>query len=62
MSQSWALRSTHSWRLLELFERGRATDKEKSKKKDGGWLAIMIEDFWHAMEGPIFYQKNFGQL
>lgn len=62
LSQSWALRSTHSWRLLELFERVRSTDKDTSRKNDGGWLSIMIEDFWHSMEAPVSYQKNFGQL
>jgi plasmid replication initiation protein len=62
LSQSWALRSVHSWRLLELFERFRETDKVTGKKKSDGWLHIMIEEFWHAMEAPESYKKNFGQL
>lgn len=62
LSQSWALRSTHSWRLLELFEQMRQTDKATGKKKAEGWLSISIEDFWHAMEAPESYKKNFAQV
>lgn len=62
LSQSWALRSAHSWRLLELFERFRETDPITKKKKPDGWTHIMIEDFWHAMEAPETYRKNFKDL
>lgn len=62
LSQSWALRSVHSWRLLELIERFRDTDKITGKKKPEGWMHIMIEDFWHAMEASESYKKNFKDL
>ncbi len=62
LSQSWALRSVHSWRLLELFERFRNTDKITGRKELEGWLTIAIEDFWHAMEAPETYRKNFKDL
>jgi plasmid replication initiation protein len=62
LSQSWALRSVHSWRLLELFEQMRQTDKKSGKKSPEGWLSIMLEDFWHAMEAPETYRKNFKDL
>lgn len=62
LSQSWALRSAHSWRLLELLEQMRSTDKNTGKKQDDGWLSIKIEDFWHAMEVPVSYKQNFAQL
>lgn len=62
LSQSMALRSVHSWRLLELLEQMRSANKDTSGKKKTGWLSISIEDFWHSMNAPVTYQKNFGQL
>ncbi|EPE0899530.1 replication initiation protein [Escherichia coli] len=62
LSQSWALRSGHSWRLLELFEQMRKTNKETGQKLEDGWLSISIEDFWHAMEATETYRKNFKDL
>lgn len=56
LKQATALRSLHSWRLLELFEQYRS-------KSDGqGWLSMSIEEFWHAMEAPDSYRKNFQLL
>lgn len=56
LQQAAALRSLHSWRLLELFEQYRS-------KADGpGWLAMPIEEFWHAMEAPASYRANFQAL
>ncbi|CAI3957407.1 replication initiation protein [Commensalibacter papalotli (ex Botero et al. 2024)] len=57
LQQACALRSIHSWRLLELFE------QQKQINKDGyRWLKISIDDFNHAMEAPESYQKNFKNL
>lgn len=57
LQQACALRSIHSWRLLELFE------QQKQINKDGyRWLKISIDDFNHAMEAPKSYQKNFKDL
>lgn len=55
LKQAAALRSLHSWRLLELFE------QMKGNKKDG-WLSIDIEDFHHAMESKTSYRNNFNLL
>ena len=55
LKQAAALRSIHSWRLLELFEQRRGNDKN-------GWLSISIEEFWHAMEATESYKANFSLL
>ena len=56
LEQAGALRSLHSWRLLELLE--------QMKNADGkdGWLVINIEDFHHAMESTPSYRSNFSKL
>ncbi|WP_445494597.1 replication initiation protein [Photorhabdus sp. SF281] len=56
LSQACALRSVHSWRLLELFE------QMNIKKDNNGWLSISLDDFYHAMETPESYKKTFGLL
>lgn len=56
LSQACALRSVHSWRLLELFE------QMNSGKDNNGWLSISLDDFYHAMETPDSYKKTFGLL
>lgn len=60
LQQAAALRSIHSWRLLELFEQMRS-EKRGIKQKDG-WLSIPLEEFWHAMEATESYRKNFNNL
>lgn len=50
LSQACALRSVHSWRLLELFE------QMNTNKENNGWLSISLEDFHHAMESPDSYK------
>lgn len=56
LKQAAALRSIHSWRLLELFEQMR-------NKEDGtGWLSMTIEEFWHAMEAKESHKLNFNHL
>lgn len=55
LKQAAALRSIHSWRLLELFE-------QMSRESKDGWLSISIEEFWHAMEATESYRANFGLL
>lgn len=55
LEQAGALRSLHSWRLLELLEQMRT-------KQGDGWLVINIEDFHHAMESTESYRSNFGKL
>jgi plasmid replication initiation protein len=56
LKQAAALRSVHSWRLLEMFEQYR--DKVDGK----GWLSMSIEEFWHAMEATESYKSNFQLL
>ena len=56
LSQACALRSVHSWRLLELFE------QMNTNKENNGWLSISFEDFHHAMESPDSYKTTFGLL
>lgn len=56
LKQAAALRSIHSWRLLELFE------QMKDKKDGSGWLSMSIEEFWHAMEAKESHKKNFSDL
>lgn len=60
LQQAAALRSIHSWRLLELLEQMR-TDKN-GVKCPNGWLSIPIEEFWHAMEATESYKQNFNLL
>ncbi|HCP3488356.1 TPA: replication initiation protein [Escherichia coli] len=56
LSQACALRSVHSWRLLELFE------QMNTNKENNGWLSISLEDFHHVMESPDSYKTTFGLL
>ena len=56
LSQACALRSVHSWRLLELFE------QINTNKENNGWLSISLEDFHHDMESPDSYKTTFGLL
>lgn len=56
LKQAAALRSIHSWRLLELFE------QMKDKTDGSGWLSMPIEEFWHAMEATESYKSNFQLL
>ena len=56
LQQAAALRSIHSWRLLELFE------QMKDKTDGSGWLSMPIEEFWHAMEAKESHRKNFSDL
>ncbi len=57
LKQATALRSIHSWRLLELFEQQKKVDQEGFR-----WLKINIEEFHHAMEIPNSYKTTFGLL
>lgn len=57
LKQACALRSIHSWRLLELLEQQKETDKDGMR-----WLKIPIEEFHHAMESSQSYKKTFGLL
>ena len=57
LKQATALRSVHSWRLLELFEQHSETDKDGFR-----WLKITIEEFHHAMDVPESYKTTFGLL
>ena len=57
LKQATALRSVHSWRLLELFEQHNQTDKDGFR-----WLKINIYEFHHAMETPESYKTTFGLL
>jgi plasmid replication initiation protein len=52
LEQASALRSIYSWRLLEMF----------MKFKNTNLLRICIYDFYHAMEVPKTYQRNFKDL
>nr|WP_230580727.1 replication initiation protein [Xenorhabdus bovienii] len=56
LSQACALRSVHSWRLLELFE------QMNTNKENNGWLSMSLDDFHHAMETAESYKTNFGQV
>ena len=51
LKQACALRSIHSWRLLELFE-----------QQSSGWLNISVENFHHAMETSELQRSNFAHL
>lgn len=56
LKQACALRSIHSWRMLEILEQMR------DKRDHAGWLFMPIEDFWHAMGTTESYKKTFGLL
>lgn len=56
LKQACALRSLHSWRMMELFE------QMLEKKDSQGWLNIPLDEFWHAMEITDSYKKTFGLL
>lgn len=60
LKQAAALRSVHSWRLLELFEQMR--QEKNGQKLVDGWLHLPLEEFWHAMEATDSYKSNFGLL
>lgn len=52
LEQARALRSIHSWRLLENLKRWESTGK---------WI-VEIEEFHHAMDASSSYRTNFAQL
>lgn len=52
LEQASALRSVYSWRLLEMLMKFKTTN----------CLRLSIEEFYHAMEVPKTYQKNFKDL
>lgn len=52
LEQASALRSVYSWRLLEMLMQFKKT----------GLLRTSIEDFYHAMEVPETYRRNFKDL
>jgi plasmid replication initiation protein len=52
LEQASALRSVYAWRLLEMFMRFKST----------GLLRISTEDFYHAMDVPETYKRNFKDL
>lgn len=53
LKQAAALRSVHSWRLMELLQSMRG-------KQPNGYLTIEIEEFHLAMESSPSYIKNFN--
>lgn len=58
MKQVATLRSTYSWRLLELLMQFAGKDK----KTPSGTVLIEISDFHHAMEAAPSQRSNFGEL
>ena len=52
LEQACALRSVYSWRLLEILMQFKKT----------GLVRTPIENFYHAMEVPETYRKNFKDL
>lgn len=52
LQQATALRSTYSWKLLELLNRF----------KDTGWAEYTIEDFATSMEATEKQQADFGKM
>jgi plasmid replication initiation protein len=52
LSQTTALRSIYSWRLLELLMRFKTT----------GWAEYTVEDFNVSMDVPKDYINDFGQV
>lgn len=52
LKQTSALRSIHSWRLLELLMRFKET----------GWAEYTIEDFETSMDATELQRANFGKL
>lgn len=55
LKQACALRSVHSWRLLELFE-------QHTANRGKGWWTVSVEDFCNSMEASTLQRKNFGKL
>lgn len=51
LKQACALRSVHSWRLLELFT-----------QQSSGWLLISVNDLSKSMDLSQSYTKNFKDL
>lgn len=52
LEQAAALRSIHSWRLMECLQ----------SWKDTGLWRVSIEDFWHCMDAPTSCRANFKDL
>lgn len=52
LEQAAALRSIHSWRLMECLQ----------SWKDTGLWRVSIEDFWHCMDAPASCRANFKDL
>lgn len=58
MKQVATLRSSFSWRLLELLMQFSGADK----RNPSGTVVIEIEDFHHLMEAAESQRTNFGEL
>lgn len=58
MKQVASLRSTYSWRLLEVLMQFAGSEKRTLN----GTVSIEIEDFHHAMEAAPSQRSNFGEL
>jgi len=55
LKQACALRSVHSWRLLEQFE-------QHTGNEGKGWWTVSIDDFCTTMEASELQRKHFGKL
>lgn len=55
LQQAASLRSIHSWRLLELLEQQKLTDKDGWR-----WLKISVDEAHHAFEATATYKANFS--
>lgn len=58
MTQVATLRSTYSWRLLEVLRQFAGKDKTAQS----GTVLIKIDDFHHAMETPPSLRKDFSMM
>ncbi|MDI2113901.1 replication initiation protein [Commensalibacter nepenthis] len=57
LQQACALRSIHSWRLLEILEQHKQADQDGWR-----WIKISVDTFHHAMESTPTHQRSFAEL
>lgn len=55
LKQACALRSVHSWRLLEQFEKHTGNEGK-------GWWTVSVDDFCTSMDASELQRKHFGKL
>lgn len=62
LMQARELRSSYSWKLLELFESYVKSNEKDPEKKGTGWFQMTVEEFATRMNATEKQLKDFGKI